>query len=127
MSGVLIDTHILIWMRGDPPRINERERRAIRDAKSCFVSIVSFWEIGLLFSAGRLRPDPKLMVPPAGIKLLPIEPAHCLDLMELPPIHRDPFDRMLISQARTDGLTLISRDAAISRYAQTGVVNVLPT
>ena len=123
--NVLIDTHILIWFRGAPERLRDAELRVIHGAANCFVSTVSLWEIALLTSRGRLDPDDRLMEPPFGMRLLKLEASHCKEVIHLPHIHRDPFDRMLIAQARAEQLTLISRDSAVQKYAQAGVLDVL--
>lgn len=115
--GLLVDTHILLWMRAAPDRLLDSERQALDKATARFVSAASFWEIGILIGLGRIGDDPRLYEVPQGFDLLPISPAHCQDLSRLPPIHRDPFDRMLIAQARTEVLALLTRDAKIADYA----------
>lgn len=115
-KSVLLDTHIYLWMRACPERLLPAERRLIDKAVIRYVSAVSIWEIALLIGFGRIDGDTRLFTPPDGLDLLPIQPAHCQALLGLPPLHRDPFDRMLIAQARADKLTLITRDAKIREY-----------
>jgi len=115
--GLLVDTHILLWMRAAPERLLDSERRRLDTASARFVSAASFWEIGILIGLGRISDEPRLYEVPQGFDLLPITPTHCQDLSRLPPLHRDPFDRMLIAQARTEALALLTRDAKIADYA----------
>lgn len=115
-KSILLDTHIYIWMRTCPERLLPTERRLIDNAAIRYVSAVSLWEVALLIGLGRIDSDPRLLAPPPGIDLLPIESGHCEVLLSLPFLHRDPFDRMLIAQARADGLTLVTRDAKIREY-----------
>lgn len=115
-KAVLLDTHILLWLRAEPDRLSAAERRAIDSAPCRYVSAVSFWEIALLIGLERIDGDPRLFTVPQGIELLPVRPDHCRTLLDLPRLHRDPFDRMLIAQARTDGLALLTRDSNILGY-----------
>ena len=119
-KAVLLDTHIFLWMRVDPGKLTERERSAIDSAPRCAVSVVSFWEIALLVSLGRIGNDSQLFSVPQGIDLLPLLTDHCVELIVLPQFHRDPFDRMLIAQARVEGLTLVTRDTKIISYGRGG-------
>ena len=70
----------------------------------------------MLISLGRIDNDPRLFTPPPGIETLPILPRHCQALIDLPQIHRDPFDRMLIAQARVENAVLLTRDGKIAAY-----------
>jgi len=119
-KGLLLDTHIFLWMRTESGKLTEREHSAIDAALRRAVSVASLWEIALLVSLGRIRNDPRLFALPSGIDLLPLLPSHCQELIGLPQIHRDPFDRMLIAQSRVEGLTLVTRDAKIASYGQAG-------
>lgn len=113
---ILLDTHIYLWLRADPQRLIDVERQAIDSATERYVSAVSIWEISLLLGLQRLKGDQRLFTPPPGIDLLAVEPAHCARLLDLPTIHRDPFDRMLIAQASVDNLLLLTRDTKIRQY-----------
>lgn len=119
-KSILLDTHIYIWLRACPERLSPDERRLIDNALIRYVSAVSLWEIALLVGLGRIDGDNRLFTPPGGIDLLPVEPGHCQMLLTLPPLHRDPFDRMLIAQARADRLRLVTRDAKIREYDLVG-------
>ena len=120
---VLVDTHCWLWMRAEPERLSERSRQLLRDPETAlFFSAASAWEIAIKVSAGKL----KLPTPPAtfvaerlpedGFSALPVQIAHALRAGELPPHHRDPFDRILIAQAQLEGLTLLTADRRLARY-----------
>jgi PIN domain nuclease of toxin-antitoxin system len=115
---VLVDTHILIWARSEPGELNEAERLCLMNADRRLVSIVTFWELGNL---NRLRQD-KLEVDwfsmPDGFETISVTIDHCRAMADLPLHHRDPFDRMLIAQARTEGLGLLTRDRNVLRYGR---------
>ncbi|MDR3517053.1 MAG: type II toxin-antitoxin system VapC family toxin [Azospirillaceae bacterium] len=119
-KAVLLDTHILLWLRIDPGKLTEQERAVIDAAPRRTVSVVSFWEIALLISLGRIDNDSRLFTLPHGITSLPVLPVHCQALIDLPQIHRDPFDRMLIAQARVESLVLVTRDTKITGYGRAG-------
>jgi len=124
-KALLLDTHIFLWMRAEPAKLTEQERSLIDAAPRRTVSVVSFWEIGLLISLGRIENDPRLFTLPHGVELLPILPGHCQELIGLPQIHRDPFDRMLIVQARVESLMLVTRDAKITNYGRDGATTAV--
>jgi PIN domain nuclease of toxin-antitoxin system len=125
MTGILIDTHIFLWMRTSPRRLSGREQDAVKTAAARYVSIVSLWETGILMSLRRVAADDRLFLAPAGFELLTILPEHCAAVSSLPQRHRDPFDRMLVAQAKTEKLVLITRDRALLAYRSVGL-SVLP-
>ncbi len=120
IAALLVDTHLVLWARVAPERLTAGERRALDDARSCYMSAVSLWEIAILISLDRIARDQRLLVVPDGFDLLPVLPDHCKALVELPRRHRDPFDRMLIAQARAERLALLTRDRAIIDYGTAG-------
>lgn len=116
---LLLDTHTLIWMATDPECLSERAASAVSDpTHDVYVSAVSGWEIGIKRGRGRLRfPDiDRQMIDTLRVTELPVTLRHTSEIANLPDHHRDPFDRMLIAQARVDGLTLVSRDQAFTSY-----------
>ncbi len=116
---VLLDTHALLWWVTDDPRLSSAARNAILDADVA-VSVVSLWEIEIKRGLGRIDVDTRELIREVGqtegFRMLEIRPTHVLTLGELPLLHRDPFDRMLIAQSIRDRLTLVTRDEAIRLY-----------
>jgi len=120
IAAILVDTHLVLWARIAPERLTGGERRALDDARSCYISDVSLWEIAILMALDRVAQEQRLLAVPDGFDLLPVLPDHCKALVALPRLHRDPFDRMLIAQARTEHLALLTRDQAIIAYGAAG-------
>jgi PIN domain nuclease of toxin-antitoxin system len=120
--SILLDTHFVLWVRGAPEALTAKERQAIEAASVRYVSAASFWEIAILAGLGRIPSDGRLFDIAPGLELLPVEPRHCRELAKLPKLHRDPFDRMLIAQARADDLTLVTRDEKIVSYGRDGAM-----
>jgi PIN domain nuclease of toxin-antitoxin system len=125
---LLLDTHILIWLLEGNQNLNPKVKQVIEDeTNSLYISIVSLWEIAIKTSLNKLQlelPLEKIIydfVLPSGIKILPIDIAHLLTLQNLPFHHRDPFDRLLIAQSKSETLTLVSEDRIFRQYQ----VNVL--
>jgi PIN domain nuclease of toxin-antitoxin system len=120
---LLLDTHALLWALETPARLPAWIRAAIEDTgNEVFVSAASAWEIAIKQLLGRLsvpRVDLASALRAAGLAELPITLAHAERIRSLPPLHRDPFDRMLVGQAQAEGLSLVSRDAAIRQYQVT--------
>ncbi len=117
--NLLLDTHVVLWWLADDPALPESAAEAIADpGTTAVVSAVSVWEIAIKRATGRLEvPDDLLEVLEEGaFELLPITAAHALAAGSLPTHHHDPFDRMLIAQARHEGLTLVSVDQRFGEY-----------
>lgn len=114
---LLLDTHVLIWW-DEGARLSSEARNAIRDADLVYVSAVSGWEIAIKTALGRLTTTRSVTqaIEESGFEELPVRVRHTETLASLPPHHRDPFDRMLVAQALTDGLTIVTRDAAFESY-----------
>lgn len=119
---LLLDTHTLLWHREGSERLSGIAKSLLADADNqIFVSITSLWEISIKRSLGKLAtsktPAELLAIyQKAGAELLPISPNHVTAVESLPWHHRDPFDRMLIAQANTEGLTLVTKDEAFNDY-----------
>lgn len=121
--NLLLDTQALLWWKQGSRKLGPRARRAIeRDAATVRVSAASAWEIAIKSRTGRLRlaeplhrwmPDGLLR---DGFLLLSITVEHAVAVASLPDHHDDPFDRLLIAQARGDGLTVVTSDAAFDAY-----------
>ena len=119
---LLLDTCTFLWLAGGGS-LSERSADAIRDpSNDVFLSPVSTWEIVTKYRTGRLPlPEPPDRLIPAerrlrGVASLALDEESALQLMRLPPLHRDPFDRMLICQAIAGGLALVTPDPLISQY-----------
>jgi PIN domain nuclease of toxin-antitoxin system len=115
---VLLDTHAAIWWQVDSPRLGERARRAIATADIVWVSSATGWEAALKVANGRLR-----LREPFGVAViaddfteLPVTLRHAEEFERLPRHHGDPFDRMLIAQARIEGATIVTHDRAFEPY-----------
>ncbi len=115
---LLLDTHVLLWWSTDSPRLAEGARDAIRSAGRVAVSAASAWEAAIKAGMGKLTLDVPFerVAEVNGFDKLPITLAHAAAVATLPEHHRDPFDRMLVAQARSEGLTLVTHDRAIEPY-----------
>lgn len=119
---LLLDTHVLLWFQASDPAMPKEAEDAIRSENNeAYVSIVSFWEIGLKYSIGKLPLRMPLeafftTITDAPFNVLPLERPHILASASLPLHHRDPFDRMLIAQAKHEGMHLVTVDAQFKAY-----------
>ncbi len=115
--NLLLDTHVLIWW-DEGARLSRDGRSAIQHADQVFVSAASAWEVAIKTALGKLQPSRTVAeaVEESGFEELPISFAHADLLATLPPHHRDPFDRMLVAQARCEGLVLVTRDPIFQCY-----------
>jgi PIN domain nuclease of toxin-antitoxin system len=119
MKRLLLDTHTLLWALGSPAELTPEARAAIAEPENLVhVSIASLWECTIKAAIGKLDlPDDFFaVIGHAGYRLLPIQIPDLEELRGLPMHHRDPFDRILIAQARTLGLVLLTRDRGIAGY-----------
>ena len=115
----LVDTHALLWALGEPTALASPARDAIAAPTNLiFVSTASLWECAIKASIGKLDLPEDFFdsIPEAGYEVMPIRISHLNVYRTLPMHHRDPFDRMLVAQARAEALTLISRDPEIAKY-----------
>lgn len=117
----LLDTHTLLWFAQNDPQLPRRLVEFISTRDDCHISRGSLWEVAIKFSSGKLKLHMTYsqwlrLVQAQGFCLLEITDAHLRTLTGLPHHHRDPFDRLLIAQALTDDLTLLSRDAKFADY-----------
>jgi PIN domain nuclease of toxin-antitoxin system len=115
---ILLDTHLLLWALGAPSRLSSAARKRI-DASEVYVSAASIWEISIKSRIGKLAADPAEVldaVPAAGFALLAITGEHAAKVAELSLVHKDPFDRMLVAQASTEPMILLTNDAVLAPY-----------
>jgi PIN domain nuclease of toxin-antitoxin system len=120
---VLLDTCTLLWAATDDERLSDAARRILDDDDDeLFLSVASVWEIAIKFAAGRLplAEPPEVLIPRLRAELwlepIDIDDTAAIATRRLPPIHGDPFDRMLVSQAIQNGLTILTPDPVIRRY-----------
>ncbi len=115
----LLDTHVILWWFTTPEKISKQAYKIIKDKSNVlYVSSVSFWEMAIKKGLGRLTLPHNLLEATAAenFKILPIMPEECLGVADLPLIHHDPFDRLLIIQAKLHDLVLITQDKTIAEY-----------
>ena len=122
---LLLDTHTFLWWIDDAPRVSQRVRTVIADdSNTLYVSAVTGWEIAIKVAVGRLtlqsHSDPSAAVlkhmDVNAIRELPVRMEHALRVATLPPLHGDPFDRLLVAQAMVDGLTIVTSDRLVAAY-----------
>jgi PIN domain nuclease of toxin-antitoxin system len=115
---LLLDTNVLIWRQEGRLERIASATEAIKTADELLVSVVSFVEIGVKAAIGKLRMPAGLRehVLESGARILGVAPEHGLAIAELPLHHRDPFDRLLIAQARSEGLTIVTADPQFAHY-----------
>ena len=119
---LLLDTHLLLWVAGQPEHLSKAARSLIDDAENeLLFSAASLWEVAIKSTLGRadFQIDPKLLrrgLLDNGYVELPITSAHAVAVTSLPPIHKDPFDRLIVAQALMEGITLVTSDQAVSKY-----------
>jgi PIN domain nuclease of toxin-antitoxin system len=118
----LLDTHVLLWAAAEPAKLRLVTRDLLNNAAHQPVfSVASLWEIGIKAALGQadFSVDPRVLrrgLVDNGYEELEIRAIHVLTVDLLPPFHRDPFDRILIAQARVEGMTLITADPVVSSY-----------
>lgn len=115
---LLLDTHVLLWELEGSRRVSPAAQEAIEQATALWFSVVSFAEIGVKAAAGKLSVprDLGVHVLRSGVEILRLDAAHGLAVADLPMHHRDPFDRLLIAQARSEQLTIVTADRRIAAY-----------
>ncbi len=120
---LLLDTQIILWAAGEPKRLSTTARKLLMDARNeLLFSAASLWEIAIKASLGRadFQVEPSVLrrgLLDNGYTELPVTSQHAVLIHGLPDLHRDPFDRLLIAQAICEGITLVTADAQLARYA----------
>ncbi len=116
--SLLLDTHVVLWWLMDDDTLSTEVKERIDTEADVLISAASVWEIAIKQALGKLTGPPDLLdiVASSGLVELPIRSRHAVAAGGLPPLHRDPFDRMLVAQARCDELTLMSRDPLVRQY-----------
>lgn len=119
---LLLDTQLLLWAAIAPERLSARAKREINDPENQLLfSAASLWEIAIKSSLGRadFSIEPRVLrraMLDNGYAELSVNSEHAVNIDTLPPLHKDPFDRLLLSQALVEGITLLTADAQLARY-----------
>lgn len=119
---ILLDTHAFLWANAEPDRLGRQRQLVEDDRTELLLSAATSWEIAIKVGLGRLAlPDPLARYVPdriraLGLTPLPVEHAHALAVASLPPVHRDPFDRVLVAQAMLLSVPLLTADAVFEGY-----------
>jgi len=119
---LLLDTHLLLWAAGQPDRLSPEARKFIDNpANELLFSAASLWEVVIKRTMGRndFKVDARVLrrgLLDNGYSELPVVSNHVVAIDSLPPIHKDPFDRVLISQATVEGITLLTTDSLVAKY-----------
>ncbi len=117
---LLLDTHVFLWCIQNDRRLSKTARAKIRDADEVYISSASIWEMAIKIKLKKLtgKIDQIMnVIPESGFLDLPITARHAAAVTQLPDIHRDPFDRMLIAQAITEPLTFLTADISLENYS----------
>lgn len=128
---LLLDTHVAIWAMTDPARIRPGIVEILQHPEAVvFVSTVSIWEIAIKSALSKRGGAPPFSgkqalhhFSEAGFELLDIKPEHAAAVEDLPPIHADPFDRLLVAQALTEPMRLVTADRTVARYSDIVILN----
>jgi PIN domain nuclease of toxin-antitoxin system len=119
---LLLDTHLLLWAAGQPERLPAAARALLEDQRNELVfSPASLWEVAIKSGLGRedFQVDARLLrrgLLDNGYQELPISSEHAVAIDGLPPLHRDPFDRLLVAQSMVEGILLLTADEQVSQY-----------
>lgn len=118
---VLLDTHVLLWALADDPRLSRDARKLIESATEVYVSSASYWEMAIKIGLGKLHvslPEIRLAAQNSGFNELPVSGEHTEALLKLADHHRDPFDRMLVAQAISEPMRLLTADVQVAKYTE---------
>jgi len=119
---LLLDTQLLLWAAGQPERLPPAARKLLNNPRhELLFSAASLWEIAIKNTLGRhdFRVEPRLLrrgLLDNGYAELPVTSQHAVNIDTLPPLHKDPFDRLLLAQALSEGITLLTADAQLAGY-----------
>jgi PIN domain nuclease of toxin-antitoxin system len=122
---ILLDTHIFCWTFYEPHRVSFETRELMNHAEEVFVSSASIWEVAIKVRLGKIHADPQELfeqIESNGFQELPVLSKHAIAVAKLPLHHSDPFDRLLIAQAMSEPLHLITTDAKLKPYSELVVV-----
>jgi PIN domain nuclease of toxin-antitoxin system len=120
--NLLVDTHLLLWAASEPEKLSQKARRLLGDTSHALIfSAASLWEVAIKRGLGRddFQVEPRILrrsLLDNGYDELAVTSAHAVALDSLPPMHKDPFDRILLAQAQVEGITLVTSDERVARY-----------
>lgn len=119
---LLLDSHILLWWQADSPALSKAARSLLMDsANEIYISVASLWEISIKSGKGKLEANPEevlAQVEMDGFVVLPIVVRHVLSLGKLDAYHGDPFDRVLVAQALSEPMRLVTHDKTLAQYGE---------
>lgn len=118
---LLLDTHIYLWSVTDSRKLTRAARNIITAAAEVYVSAASIWEIAIKARSGKIAGDARELaeaIEPSGFHELPVTTRHAATVARLPSYHADPFDRLLIAQATTEPMQLLTADSILTRYSE---------
>jgi PIN domain nuclease of toxin-antitoxin system len=119
---LLLDTHLLLWAAGEPEKLPQSARKLLEERENALVfSAASLWEVAIKSASGRadFSADARLLrrgLLDNGYEELPVTGTHAVAVSTLPPLHKDPFDRMLLAQAQVEGILLVTADDRVAQY-----------
>jgi PIN domain nuclease of toxin-antitoxin system len=119
MMRLLLDTHVYLWSVSNDPKMPEKFRRDIENATQVYVSTASIWELSIKSARGKLEPNGERAIDELEQQrfiVLPVQLKHAKAVRDMPDLHRDPFDRLLVAQARTEVLRFLTVDRELSDY-----------
>jgi PIN domain nuclease of toxin-antitoxin system len=119
MIRLLLDTHVYIWSVAKDRKMPTDFRELIAEADQVFVSTASIWELSIKSARGKLEPNGERAIDELEeqpVIVLPVQLKHALAVRDMPDLHRDPFDRLLVAQARTEVLRFLTVDSELSEY-----------
>src|SRR5665213_982704 len=117
---LLLDTHVFLWAIAESPLLKPAMRRVVESADQVYVSAASIWEIAIKAQLGKIAANPDEVVTAieeSGFLELPVRAAHTAEVVQLPLYHNDPFDRILVAQAITEPLKLLTSDGVLGQYS----------
>jgi PIN domain nuclease of toxin-antitoxin system len=117
---LLLDTHIFLWLVNGNPRLNAKAKALINSADAVFVSSATMWEMAIKIQVGKLRADLDELLEQLqanGFQELPVYARHAKELIKLPRHHSDPFDRLLVAQAISETIRLLTADPHLKAYS----------
>ncbi|MBE7374357.1 type II toxin-antitoxin system VapC family toxin [Pseudomonas lopnurensis] len=122
---ILIDTHILLWILQDSPRLSAKARQQLQRASEVYVSAASFWEIAIKQGLGKLNVDIESLrasCEMSGIIELPVTVDHAIERLGLAPLNKDPFDRIIAASAVAEPMKLMTADSKVAAYTNLAIL-----